>query len=537
MTNALDKLVNYVAPGAGLKRATARAKVEMLSSMSGTSGYLTAGSMKRSMQGWLASKLSPDSDVLPKHSSQIASSRDLYMNTPMAGAILRRLCSASVGSGLNLQSRVDRAALGLSDEAADAWERKVEGLWRIFAESKDADITRTMNFYQLQALVFFNRLLSGDVFFMLPWVPVAGCPFETRIKIIEADLCRNPELDSASGEKAGGIELDQFGAPKAYWFSKNYPSGQDLVNVLSVTDEFIRVPAFDAASGRRNVHHVFERERPGQRRGTPLLSRVFETLKQITRLGEAKLMHHLLQSFFTVFVTNETGVAQLDNPYGIADTAQTPTDYASGQNVELGNANIIELDENRKISVADPGRSDIGYGTFFDSLIAQVAANVGIPAGTLMLRFQASYSATRGERLEFEREYMAARRNFSYDFCQQVYEAWLYEVVSKGLVEAPGFLEDPIKRKQWSRAKWNGAGLGQIDPLKETEAAISRINAYLSTHEDEYAVLSEGGDWDNTINRLSREDKAIKDSGVLPMSQPAKADKMIAQTKTEQESL
>lgn len=535
MQNVLDKLVNYVAPGAGLKRATARAKVDALSTLSGTSGYLTAGSMKRSLQGWFTSKLSPDSDILPKQDNQIASSRDLYMNTPMAGAILKRLCSASVGSGLILQSRVERNALGLTDDEADAWERKVESLWRVFAESKDADLTRTMNFYQMQALVFFNRLLSGDVFFMLPWVAVPGCPFETRIKVIEADLCRNPEMDAASGEKAGGVELDQYGAPKAYWFAKNYPSGQDLINVVSVTDEFIRVPAFDAASGRRNVYHVFERERPGQRRGTPLLARVFETLKQVTRLGEAKLMHHLLQSFFTVFVTNETGVAQLDNPYGVDNTAQTATDYASGQNVELGNANVIELDENRKISVADPGRSDIGYGTFFDSLIAQVAANVGIPAGTLMLRFQASYSATRGERLEFEREYMAARRNFYYDFCQPVYEAWLYEVISKGMVEAPGFLDDVIKRKQWSRAKWNGTGLGQIDPLKETEAAISRINAYLSTHEDEYAVLSEGGDWDQVMDRLNREDKAIKASGVLPMSQPAKADKMLTQTKTEQE--
>lgn len=523
MNNLLDKAVSFFSPGAGLKRTEARIKTAAMSSYADAAGFITAGSGKRSTQGWRVQKLSPDSDILPKHSNQIASSRDLYMNTPMAGAIIRRKCSAAVGFGLNLQSRVDRKALGLSDNEADEWQRNIESLFRVYTDSADVDITRTLNFYQLQALAFFSQQLSGDVFFMLPWVQVPGFAFETRVKIVEADLCRSPEMNDLDGKKAGGIELDEYGAPLAYWFAKRYPAGEDLINT-ELDNAHIRIPAFDSTSGRRNVYHVFDRERPGQRRGTPLLARVFEVLKQVSRLSEAKLMHHLLQSFFSVFVTNEAGVASMENPYGVEDSVLTPEEQSIGDKIELGSGNVVEMDGARKITVADPGRSDIGYGSFFDSLISQIAAAEGIPFGTLMLRFQASYSATRGERLEFEREYMIARRNFALQFCQPVYEAWLYEMVIKGVVDAPGFLENPITRAYWCRTKWNGSGKGQIDPVKETEAAIMRINNNLSTHADEYAEAS-GGNWENECYTTRvREFNMIEKAGLRPMPKPGKVD-------------
>jgi hypothetical protein len=35
------------------------------------------------------------------------------------------------------------------------------------------------------------------------------------------------------------------------------------------------------------------------------------------------------------------------------------------------------------------------------------------------------------------------------NFCQPVYEWFLYECVARGLIDAPGFLDDPVKRAAW----------------------------------------------------------------------------------------
>ena len=49
------------------------------------------------------------------------------------------------------------------------------------------------------------------------------------------------------------------------------------------------MPAFGAATGRRNVLHPFRRTRPGQTRGIPYLAPVMELVKQLGRYSEAEV--------------------------------------------------------------------------------------------------------------------------------------------------------------------------------------------------------------------------------------------------------
>ena len=56
---------------------------------------------------------------------------------------------------------------------------------------------------------------------------------------------------------------------------------------------------------------------------------------------------------------------------------------------------------------------------------------------------------------------------------------------------------------------WIGASAGMIDPKKETEAAIMRIQAGLSTYEKEIARL--GDDYRETFKQRAREEK-LKES-------------------------
>jgi capsid protein len=100
---------------------------------------------------------------------------------------------------------------------------------------------------------------------------------------------------------------------------------------------------------------------------------------------------------------------------------------------------------------------------------------------------------------------------FARDFCQPIYELWLSEAVARGRIDAPGFFDDPIMRKAWSRAEWNGPSQGQLDPLKEVLAAEKKVDLGFSTHERETVELT-GGDWESNMESIIRENALLKEA-------------------------
>ncbi|MFW5909199.1 MAG: phage portal protein, partial [Thiohalospira sp.] len=87
------------------------------------------------------------------------------------------------------------------------------------------------------------------------------------------------------------------------------------------------------------------------------------------------------------------------------------------------------------------------------------------------------------------------------------------EQVAIGRVRAPGFFEDPLVRKAYCGTRWTGDGQGQLNPTQETEAAIARADAGLSTYAEETASIS-GGDWEANIRRRRKEEQARQDAGL-----------------------
>jgi capsid protein len=87
----------------------------------------------------------------------------------------------------------------------------------------------------------------------------------------------------------------------------------------------------------------------------------------------------------------------------------------------------------------------------------------------------------------------------------------------------------------WCKTQWGGSGQGQIDPLKETDAAIKKINYNLSNYEDEHTAIY-GGDWESAFNRKVREASLIKENGQQPiMSRSGKIELDIESSTSTQE--
>lgn len=510
--NFFDRIVNAVSPARGLGRLRARASLNYLEG----SGYITPSSNKKSMRGWNAQSGTADQDTIFKLADSRKGARDLVMNSPIALAPLKRELTNVVGWGLVPHPRLDREFLGMSDEAADQWERDVTREFGMWSRSAECDVTRSQTFFGLQSLAFYNTILSGDVFVLLPYIKRPRQAYALRVMVLEGDRVSNPHNMMDTNKLAGGVEVDEHGAPVAYHV--NSPTGPLLMQAGTVVDEWKRVPVFGEQSNRRNVLHIFDRERPGQRRGMPKLAPVIETLKNLSRLSEAELTASVINSFFTVFVKTNPVAGGLQPGFATQEKVTNENTVPGDENLyEMGSGNIIELDsEGQDITMADPKRPNDAFEPFFLALVKQVGAAMEIPYEQLILHFSSSYSAARAALLEAWKFYRRRRMWVAESFCQPIYEEWLTEAIMRRRINAPGFFQDPIIRYAWSQSVWTGPGQGQIDPLKETKASAMRIEKRLSNYESEYAQIHGGDSWRAGMTTLSRENKMLNEKDIPP---------------------
>lgn len=509
--NLFDRLVRAISPKAGMERVRYRAMFSRLEDQ----GIIVPGSGKRSMRAWTPSANNADTDIIPKLDAMRAGSRDLYYNTPIATGAIRRELTNAIGFGLRLQCRIDRAFLGLSDDAADEWERTTEREFFSWANSPECDAARTLAFNQLTALSFLSKSLSGDVFVLTPRIPRKGQIYDLRVQIVEADYVSNPQWNFDSNSVAGGVEVDAMGAPVAYHFRRpimDMPMGTGM-------DRWVRIPAYGPRTGRRQVHHLFDKERPGQRRGIPMLAPVIDELKSITRLSKAEIQAAIVNSYFTVFVKSMAKAGNLMEEGFIPNNGQfigsnpgvsvlDQSDSRDDNLYEMGSANVIEMADDKEIQIADPKRPNQQFEPFFLAIVKQIGSALNIPFEELILHFSASYSAARAALQEAWKHYRERRLWAATYFCQPIYKEWLIEAITKGRINAPGFFSDPVIQEAWCGAMWSGPGQGQLDPLKETKAAILRIDNNLASHESEFIAIN-GGDWEGEMNRKSREKKTL----------------------------
>lgn len=143
-----------------------------------------------------------------------AFSRDLVRTSPVAAGAIQTRTSHIVGSGLSLQSRIDAAELGLSDEEASEWQTLTERRFNFWAGSDFADVAGELNFYEQQELSLRSHDESGDVFMLLTRKQRNNWPFEFATQIIEADRISNPQGKPSTATLTDGIERAIDGEPE-----------------------------------------------------------------------------------------------------------------------------------------------------------------------------------------------------------------------------------------------------------------------------------------------------------------------------------
>ena len=513
--NIIDKFVEAVNPSAALRRQNDRIKLELIRSFK-NSGYDESGASrnKNSMRGWLASSKSPQEDIDRNIPILRQRSRSLYMSAPLAVSAIKTNRTNIVGEGLRLR---------MTPEAAAEWQRNTEREFELWADSKFCDSTRVNNFYEIQQVACLSWLMNGDACALVEYErPTPAFPYGLRVHLIEADRVSTPHTsgtavnlyatESTTGNRIfNGVEVTDAGRVVAYHICSTYPNSQ-----LRAAKKWQRVKAFGDKTGTPNVLMIFEAERAEQYRGVPYLAPVIESLKQLTRYGEAEMMAAVINGFFTVFITSEGNTGEMGFT-GVLDDEDRVSD--DDLNYELGPGMVNVLKPGEKIDIADSKRPSSNFDAFTTALAKYVGAALEIPVELLIKSFNSSYSASRAALLEAWKAFRMKRKWLAADFCQPLYEIFLTEAIANGRIKAPGFFLDPAIKKAYCRAQWNGPAPGMLDPVKEATAAEKRIAIGVSTRQRESIEMT-GTDFDANVAQLARENQLMKEAGLVSAAAP-----------------
>ena len=497
--NFFDKAITAISPEHGLRRAQARRGLEIINS-----GYSHHGAnrTKKSLLGWLFHGGSSKEDIEDNLDVLRQRSRDLYMGVPLATGALKTYRTNVVGMGLKLKSQVDSEFLRLSEEQARALETKIEREFALWADSTACDLERLDNFCELQQLAFLNWLMSGDVLVLLPATKRANMPYDLRVRLVEGDRLSNP-WGCTDPNIVGGVEVNASGEVVAYHISTHHPLSWE-----ASAANWQRAEAYGRETGRRNVLHIMNRERIGQRRGVPLLAPVIEALKQLGRYTDAELTAAVVSGFFTIFIEKDNVAS--DAAIGEIIPEEEQVDSDDEGSLELSPGGILDLAQGEHAKEMNPGRPNPIFENFVSAICRQIGAALEIPYEVLMKTFNSSYSASRASLLEFWKAVKMYRAWLVTDFCQPIFEEWLAEAVAKGRIAAPGFFSDPLIRKAYSGAEWNGPAQGLLNPVQEVSAAAARVENGFSTREREAAEMNGTDFWQNARQR-KQENKIMEE--------------------------
>lgn len=550
----IENIISSVSPATALKRARARngvlrldaerdvleAKRKVLGKAMApeygsevtNSGYSHGAASRR--RSW-AKRYHSDSgsakeDIEENRKLLRERSRDLAMNAPFASAAVNSTRTNCVGSGLVPKPKIDYEFLGIGQEEANRLQRLIKKEFAVWAESTLCDNNDQNNFYELQQIAFNDWLRNGESFVLVKYDgELPYMPYQLRLKLVEADrVCTKGSLDGEYDgydrkEKNGntvinGVEIDKKGKVAAYHIANTFPGEYG-----SVKQEWNRVEKRGKLTGNPNILHVFNAERADQYRGVPFLAPVVQTIKQLTRYTESEIMAAVINAMFALFITTETGndmggfAGEGEEPEGAADSSAENED----DEIKIGAGTVNFLKEGEGVHTVESAHPSGDYGTFISSMAMQIGAALEIAPEVLLKKFSNNFSASKGALNETWKAFRMRRKWFVDDFCQEVYELWFNEAVSKGRINAPGYFNNILIKKAYTNATWNGPSQGHLNPLQEVNAAVARIDNGLSTHEDECASMN-GSDYEENVRILKTENRLLAEAGKQPESEEKK---------------
>jgi lambda family phage portal protein len=469
------------------------------------------------LAAWFPSYGSADADLIDELPLITRRGRDLVRNNPIGSGAKQTLTDNIIGSQLRLSAQPKYRLLGWDKDRASLWCSNTEDQFATWAETTECDAARTQTLLGLTTLSLGSALMNGDALALVMWLPRAGSRWATRLQTVESDRLATPPWLINSEKLRGGVEIDQYGAPVAYWIQKKHP-GDKYVDLSPNRDNWERVPAF-TPWGRRRVIHLFDKERSGQSRGKSIFTAVMREFKVAGDYLGHELQAAASNALIAAFLESDLDSQSVAEIFGTDQSSalsywKQVSEVTHRKKMEGGM--MLNLPLGTRLSGYNPNRPNTAFNGFMESVMRHIAAGLNMPYELLMKDFsKANYSSARAALLEAWRYFQSKRRWLKEQWLDPIYECWMEEAVNDGRVDAPYFYEN---RYAYAYCRWVFSGRGFIDPVKEPKGSEIKMAIGLSTQQDECA--EQGKDYqevqDQRIRELQEASKKAKEAGLSP---------------------
>ncbi len=316
-----------------------------------------------------------------------------------------------------------------------------------------------------------------------------------------------------------GIKLDAFGAPVSYFIRVVHPGDTFDPRYF----EWKEVPA-TKPWGRRQVIHIIEPLQVGQTRGIAEMVSVLKNMRMTRKFQEVTLQNAVINASYAAAVESELPSEMVYKALGAGGTGMNGmlveymaalTQYlGTAQNINIDGAKIPHLFPGTKLNLKPIGTPG-GVGTEFEQALQRhTAAALGLSYEQFSRDYtKTNYSSARASMAETWKFMQSRKKTLADRKASMIYILWMEEELNANTLPLPAGVDasifyDPVAREALTNATWIGASRGQIDEKKETESAILRIKAGLSTFEKECALL--GDDFRKVFRQRARENKLLE---------------------------
>ena len=510
----LDRVISYVAPTWGAHRMQSRMAIAVTQSVA--SGMVPGVRRLSSSREGTLGNWSPRREERLAEARSIdtimARAESLAANDGNATSAIDSLALNVAGPGLRPQSYPDAAALGISEEEAQAFADSAEAAWAIWC--KEAHAGETMGFEDLQYQAVRSMFITGE-FLQLPvWLDGPERTFGLALQDLHPARLRTPSDLQGRAEVSNGVHLGQYNRPIGYFIACP-PANTPLAGLSSAN--FIYVPR--KIGHRYACLHRFHSGMPEQTRGTSILSPAMKMFRDLSDYVDYELVGALIAASFTVFLEAMPealggGSTNLD---GSASTSvgQYP--------IQMQPGTLITGQPGHKPHILSSNRPGPQFDPFYERILRVAAASTGQPYEMVAKDFsKTNYSSARAALLEVWKMHTLYQDWLVRGYLNILWGMVMEEAWIRGLLVvpdgAPSLYESPLIAQAWLSNVWTRPPRGQIDPTKEREAEQLGLDALTETRTS--ICHARGLDWETVAKTRARENHLMDKLGIAPA--PAK---------------
>lgn len=405
------------------------------------------------------------------------------------------LLESQTSGGDSRTSAARRRADGVAATASDETVREESALLTQI-ENEFSEWAHTIDLADKLRVMRYAKFVDGETFAVLytnpRLAPLSDVTLDVRVvdcarvtaQYSGKELINDPNFDD-------GILFNNYGEPISYRILDYNPGDNAARTAVATATTYPAV----------NVCHWFKPFAPEQRRGISEIAPCIDLFNLIDRYSKAVVQAaetaaDLAMVIKTDAVEDETASVDFGanppagkvNPVG-DDEPFVQFPWSRGMTMTLP-----EGWDAKQIAAEQPSNS---YGMLVDEILAQIGAAINVPK--LLMKNSAenyNYSSARVDLQNFQNAVRLDRDSLVHHVLNPIWRAWFLEYRA---IHSLDFVP---------RTTWYFDGFFHVDPLKEANAQITRVQNALSSLAAEYGAR--GMDWERELRQIAREKAFIK---------------------------